>query len=274
MSRLLLILMLAGSIAALGCEREPADRLPGKVTSEDVRRDFDKAAQTAADYAQQTKEAFQKKPKDQPANRTPEKATSGDVRRDARQANKTTTEHSQQTADEFRKKAEPRPADRTPEKVAPEDVRHDAGVAKKTTAKRSQPTTDEFQENDEPQPADGTPEKVAPEDVRHDASEAVSAVSKYYRWTKKDFQKKLENQLDEMDDKLTELREKGRNLKGDAKVTWDENMAELDIKRDTARAKLNKVVHSSVEAWKDVQKGAQSAYDDLDTAFRAAWQEF
>jgi hypothetical protein len=51
-------------------------------------------------------------------------------------------------------------------------------------------------------------------------------------------------------------------------------MAELETKREATRAKLAEVGHSSAEAWKDVQRGAQSAYDDLDKAFRDASKEF
>jgi len=51
-------------------------------------------------------------------------------------------------------------------------------------------------------------------------------------------------------------------------------MAELETKREAASAKLAEVGHSSAEAWKDVRKGAQSAYDDLDKAFRDASKEF
>lgn len=48
----------------------------------------------------------------------------------------------------------------------------------------------------------------------------------------------------------------------------------LETKRDAARAKLAEIGASSAEAWKDVQKGAQSAWDELDQAFRDASQEF
>ena len=51
-------------------------------------------------------------------------------------------------------------------------------------------------------------------------------------------------------------------------------MVELEIKRDAARAKLAEVSQSSAEAWKDVQKGAQSAWDELDKAFRDASEKF
>jgi LPS O-antigen subunit length determinant protein (WzzB/FepE family) len=55
------MLMLIGLLTASGCERQPADGTPGKVTSEDIRRDAGQAAQTTVHYSWQTKEEFQKK---------------------------------------------------------------------------------------------------------------------------------------------------------------------------------------------------------------------
>ena len=81
-------------------------------------------------------------------------------------------------------------------------------------------------------------------------------------------------QLNELDAEIAKLREKGSDLKDEAKANWDQKMAELETKREAARAKLAEVSHSSAEAWKDVQKGAQSAWDELDKAFRDASQEF
>ena len=126
----------------------------------------------------------------------------------------------------------------------------------------------------EQKPADRTPGKVTSEDVRRDASQAVNTAAEYSQQTKEEFQKKLANQLNELDDKIVKLREKGRDLKDETKVKWDKNMAELETKREAARAKMAEVGHSSVEAWKDVQKGAQSAWDELDKSFRNASQEF
>ncbi len=126
----------------------------------------------------------------------------------------------------------------------------------------------------ERKPADRAPGKVTPEDVRRDAGQAVDTAAEYSQQTKEEFQKKLESQLDELDAKIAKLREKGRDLKDQAKADWDRKMADLETKREAAHAKLAEVGHSSAEAWKDVRKGAQSAWDELDKAFRDASKEF
>ena len=100
--------------------------------------------------------------------------------------------------------------------------------------------------------------------------QAVKTVSEDYKRAKAEFQKKIENHLNELDSKIYKLRETGRNLQTAAKANWDQKMAELDVKMDTARAKLAEVVRSSADGWKDFQKGAEMASDDLDRAFDQA----
>ena len=126
----------------------------------------------------------------------------------------------------------------------------------------------------ERKPADQPPGKVTSEDVRRDAGRAAETAVDYSRQTKEEFQKKLEARLDELDGEIAKLREKGRDLKDQAKADWDRKIADLEKKRDAARAKLAEVRDASAEAWKDVQKGVQSAWDELDKAFRDASREF
>jgi LPS O-antigen subunit length determinant protein (WzzB/FepE family) len=126
----------------------------------------------------------------------------------------------------------------------------------------------------ERKPADRPPGKVTSEDVRRDAGQAVKTAEVYSQQTKEEFQKHLDARLNELDAKIAKLREKGRGLKDEAKANWEQKMAKLETKRKAASVKLAAVRHSTAEAWKDVQKGAQSAYDDLDKAFRDAAREF
>ena len=126
----------------------------------------------------------------------------------------------------------------------------------------------------ERKPADRTPGKVTSEDVRRDASQAAETAAEFSQQTKEEFQKKLETQLKGSDAEIAKLREKGRELKDEAKAKWEQKLADLEKKRDVARAKLAEVGSASAEAWKDVQKGAQAAWDELDQAFRDASREF
>lgn len=126
----------------------------------------------------------------------------------------------------------------------------------------------------EPKPVDPAPKKITTEDIRRDAGQAVNTVAEYSRQTKEEFQKGLEARLKELDADIAKLQVKGRDLMDEAKVKWDQKMADLEAKRASAGAKLAEVRDSSAAAWKDLQKGAQSAWDDLDKAFHEAAREF
>ena len=126
----------------------------------------------------------------------------------------------------------------------------------------------------EPPSTAPTPPKVTAEDVRHDADKAIDTAAEFSQQTKDEFQQKLEARLKELDAEIVVLREKSRDLKDDAKVKWDQKLAELEAKRDAARSKLTEVTESSAEAWKDIQKGAEAAWNDLDKAFQEASREF
>jgi hypothetical protein len=122
--------------------------------------------------------------------------------------------------------------------------------------------------------ADRTPAKVTSEDVRRETGQAVKTAAEFSQQTKEEFEQKLDARLKELDAEIAKLREKRGDLTDEAKANWEKKMAELETKRDAAGARLAEVRESSAEAWKDVQKGAQSASDALDKAFRDASREF
>jgi len=47
-------------------------------------------------------------------------------------------------------------------------------------------------------------------------------------------------------------------------------MTDLQMKWEAPRAKLAEVDHSSIEVWKNVMQGAQSALNELEWAFQDA----
>lgn len=126
----------------------------------------------------------------------------------------------------------------------------------------------------ETKPTDSIPGKVSSQDVRRDASKAVNSAVEFSQQAKVDFQNNLDTGLKKLEAEMATLREKGRDLKDDAKTNWDQKMADLEVKRDATRSKLNELQTSTAEAWKDMQKGAQSAWEELESAFRDASREF
>jgi uncharacterized phage infection (PIP) family protein YhgE len=117
-------------------------------------------------------------------------------------------------------------------------------------------------------------QKVTAEDVRRDTEKAADTAAQAATQAREDFEKRLKSGLAELDTELAKLREKGRTLKDEAKSRWEEKMATLSAKREAARKKLEELGTSTGEAWERLEKGAQSALDELQKAFQEAAKEF
>ena len=123
-------------------------------------------------------------------------------------------------------------------------------------------------------PVEHTVRKVTIDDVRRDADTAVDTATAAVVQAKNDFEMRFKTSLAEMEVEIAKLHEKGVALKDEAGVRWSEKMAELKAKQKVAREKLDEIGTSTGEAWVRMEKGAQSALDDLRKAFQEAAKEF
>ena len=124
------------------------------------------------------------------------------------------------------------------------------------------------------EPVERTVRKVTTEDVRHDAEKAVDTSAYAAAQAKEEFESRLKASLAEMEEKIDRLHEKGHALKAEVKARWTERIADLEAKLQVARDKLGEVRQSTGEAWEHLEKGAQSAWDDVRKAFQEAAEEF
>ena len=119
-----------------------------------------------------------------------------------------------------------------------------------------------------------TVRKVTAEDVRRDADKAVDTATAAAVQAKEDFELRFKTSLAEMDVEIAKLREKGVALKDDASIRWNEKMADLKAKQKVAGEKLDELRTSTGEAWGHMEKGAQSAWEDVRKAVAEAAKEF
>jgi hypothetical protein len=116
--------------------------------------------------------------------------------------------------------------------------------------------------------------KVPIEDVRRDAAKAGDAVAASAAQSKADFEMRLKARLADMEAEIAKLHEKGLALKDEARTQWDQTMEKLQAKQKVAREKFDALGTSTGEAWGHLEKGAQSAWDDLREAVQEAAKEF
>jgi len=74
---------------------------------------------------------------------------------------------------------------------------------------------------------------------------------------------RMERKLDDWGDEVEKLRAKADRLGSEAKGKFQEQAEELRIKQESARQKLHELRKAGVEAWEDLQGGAEAALDDL-----------
>lgn len=92
--------------------------------------------------------------------------------------------------------------------------------------------------------------------------------------SKQDYQAKFKSQLDALSEKIETLKSKGTELKADAEIEYNAKMAELYTKREEVEIKLRDLQSSSDEAWGEMRKGVEKAWDNLNTAWNQALAKF
>lgn len=92
--------------------------------------------------------------------------------------------------------------------------------------------------------------------------------------TKQAYQAKVKAQLDKFNAQIDELKAKSEQAKADAKIGYQDKMAELYKKRDAAQLKFQELQQSSGEAWTEMQKGFEKAWAELSSAWENASSKF
>jgi len=123
-------------------------------------------------------------------------------------------------------------------------------------------------------PVEHTARKITAEDVRREADKAVDTATAAAMQAKDDFELRFKTGLAELEVEIAKLREKGVALKDDASIRWNKKLDELKVKQKVAQEKLEEIRTSTGEAWEHMEKGAQSAWDDVRKAFQEAAEEF
>lgn len=112
------------------------------------------------------------------------------------------------------------------------------------------------------------PEKVTTEDVKKDVGQAVKTVTEYSEQAKEKFIAKLDKQMDDLDAQIAKLQKQGTEMTGDAKEEWDKKVNDLIAKRDVLKDKMKQAKEATREKWDEVQKNAESAWEDLERSIK------
>lgn len=91
---------------------------------------------------------------------------------------------------------------------------------------------------------------------------------------KQAYENKLEAQLKEWQADIDKFKAKAQEASADAQIKHEAQLQELRSQRDDVHSRLEAVQNASSDAWKDVKKGADAAWDSMSDSMRQAWNRF
>ena len=104
---------------------------------------------------------------------------------------------------------------------------------------------------------------VTGEKVIRETQEAVTATKDYTIQQKDAFQRKVQMELDEMEERITQLRGKAKHASAEARADLQKAIRELEKKKDLAHKKAQDIHSATASSWEQVKSKTTAAMDDL-----------
>jgi DNA repair exonuclease SbcCD ATPase subunit len=111
-------------------------------------------------------------------------------------------------------------------------------------------------------------------DVKTEMREAAEAAAAYTQQQKEKYQKRIQEMLDDYDQKLDALSSRAEAAKEQAGEELQRRIAELRKKREEAARRLREVESATGKAWQDMKSGLDAAMEDLKKSFDQALARF
>jgi len=115
---------------------------------------------------------------------------------------------------------------------------------------------------------------VTGQDVKEEAKEAVETTMAYTQAKKEQIQNALAAKVEDYEQKLQELQDQGEKLTAEGKDAFNDQVAELQKKKEALEQKVRELQSSSGKAWEDLKAGIDAAAEDLDRALDEAISQF
>lgn len=91
---------------------------------------------------------------------------------------------------------------------------------------------------------------------------------------KEAYQQQLQAKLDEWNAEIEKLRAKAQGAAADSQIEYNQQVEQLERKRDEAKQKLSELQQASEGAWEHLKTGAEKAWNDLGEAVSSAKSKF
>lgn len=103
-------------------------------------------------------------------------------------------------------------------------------------------------------------------DLSRDVREAIKTAGAYSHDKKEEFEKTVQGVIDDVDDRIDDLRVRAKAAGAEAKGELNEQIRELQQKRDELGRRLDRARPAARDAWNDLKAGVSGAAEDLGRA--------
>jgi hypothetical protein len=119
-------------------------------------------------------------------------------------------------------------------------------------------------------PVGASDRPVTGDKVIQETQEAVKATKDYTIQQKDAFQRKVQTELDEMQERITELRGQVKHASAEAKADIQKAVSELEKKKGLAEKKAKEIQSATASSWEQVKSKTSVALDDLRESYNRA----
>ncbi len=92
--------------------------------------------------------------------------------------------------------------------------------------------------------------------------------------TQEAYVEKVKSKIDQWNAEIEKFQAKARGAAADARIEYEEQVAELKDRRDTLREKISDLETAGEQAWDDLQEGTEEALGRVEAAFARARERF
>ena len=128
-------------------------------------------------------------------------------------------------------------------------------------------------DDSEPRPS-ATPNTVTGSDVQREAREAADTARAYASEEIERYKTAMREQVSKVNDQIRTLETRARELQGQARTDVENAVQELKKSRDAFQARLGELAGTTADAWGDVKRGLDAAWNDLRKATEDAVQRY